>query len=173
MRTTMRRSNRKTRRRWTRDKLLHLFYLIGIWFKGIDGIFEMIGGGLFLAVSRSALNRIVAMLTQHELVEDPTDWVATHLREAVSHLSSNTKIFGSAYLLAHGAVKVFLVWGGLLRGKLWAFPTAMVFIGVFIGYQAYRIIHQFSLGLLVLTMIDLCVFLLIWREYRRKKHGDA
>lgn len=111
------------------------------------------------------MNRLVVQLTQHELVEDPHDWVATHLRYVVSHLSSNTKVFGGVYLLGHGAIKVFLVWGGLLRRKLWAFPAALGFLGAFILYQAYRMAHRFSLGLLVLTIVDLIVLLLIWREY--------
>ncbi len=148
-----------------REKYVHWLYLIGVWFKGIDGTLEIIGGVLFLLASRAALNRLVAHLTQHELVEDPTDWVATHVRQAVHHLSSNTKVFASAYLLAHGAVKVGLVWGGLLRRKLWAFPTAMVFLGAFIGYQTYRVVHHVSLGLAALTVIDFIVLLLIWHEY--------
>lgn len=129
----------------------------------------MIGGVLFLVVSRAALGHVVRALTQHELTEDPTDWVATHLRQAVSHLSTSTKLFGSGYLLGHGAVKSFLVWGGLLRRRMWAFPTALAFLGAFIGYQSYRIIHRFSVGLLGLTIIDAIVLLLIWREYRIAK----
>ncbi len=153
----------------SQGKFLHLLYIIGIWFKGIDGILEVIGGALLLAASKAAMNRLVANLTQQELVEDPTDWIATHLRQAVGHLSSNTKTFASAYLLGHGAIKVFLVWGGLLRRKMWAFPTALAFLGAFICYQSYRLIHRFSVGLLVFTVIDVIVLLLIWREYRMAK----
>ncbi len=152
-----------------RERLLHWFYLIGIWFKGIDGILEIIGGVLFLLVSRVALSRLVFYLTQHELAEDPTDWVATHLRDAASHLSVNTKIFASGYLLSHGAVKVFLVWGGLLRHRRWAFPTALAFIGAFVVFQVYRNIQHFSLSLAILTVVDVIVWLLILREYRIAK----
>jgi uncharacterized membrane protein len=151
--------------RWSRERVLHAWYLVGIWFKGIDGILEVIGGTLFLLVSKGALNHWVAALTQHELVEDPTDWVATHLQHAVSHLSTNTKLFASAYLLGHGAIKVFLVWGGLLREKLWAFPTALLFIGAFMGYQTFRLFHRFSFTLTALTVIDCLILLLISHEY--------
>lgn len=156
---------------WSRDKILHLLYLIGVWLKGIDGILELVGGVLFLVVSKVAVRGLVAALTQHELSEDPTDWVATHLRQAVSHLSANTRLFAGAYLLGHGATKVFLVWGGLLRRKRWAFPTAIVFLAVFICYQTYRIIQRFSHGLVALTTLDFVVMLLIWREYRVTKGG--
>ncbi len=156
--------------RWPREKVLHLLYTVGIWFKGIDGILEMVGGVLLLVIAKTALNRFVAALTQHELVEDPTDWVALHLRHAVRHISANTKLFASAYLLGHGTIKVWLVWGGLLRRKLWAFPTALAFLGAFICYQVYRILHRFSLGLVALTVIDFVVLLLIWNEYRVTKN---
>ncbi len=155
--------------RSSRDKVLHLLYVVGIWFKGIDGILEVIGGALLLLVSQAALSGFVAALTQHELAEDSSDWVAVHLRRAVGHLSSNTKIFSSIYLLGHGAIKVFLVWGGLLRRRLWAFPTALALIGAFICYQTFRILHHFSFGLMLLTAIDIMVWLLIWREYRMVK----
>lgn len=161
------------RNRWSRDKLLHLAYDIGIWFKGIDGLFEMIGGVLLLLASKAALGHLVRALTQHELSEDPTDWVATHLQAAVRHLSSNTKTFASAYLLGHGALKAFLVWGGLMKRKLWAFPTTLILMAAFIGYQTYRVLHRFSLGLAALTIIDFLVVLLIWREYRVVKRELA
>ncbi len=158
-----------TGRQFARGRLLHWLYLIGIWFKGIDGILELVGGVLLLLISKAALSGLVFYLTQHELVQDSADWLATHIRHAVSHLSADTKIFASAYLLGHGAVKVFLVWGGLLRRRMWAFPTALAVIGAFVAYQAYRLIHRFSLGLAILTAVDVLVWLLILREYRIAK----
>lgn len=149
----------------SRDRILHLAFDIGVWFKGLDGILEVIGGTLLLVFSRATLIGLVRALTRHELQEDPTDWVATHLRAWLPHFLSTTQTFAGAYLLGHGAIKVFLVWGGLLRRKRWAFPTAIIFIGAFIGYQLQRVLHRFSIGLVALTLIDCLVLVLIWREY--------
>ncbi len=146
--------------------ILHRLFIIGIWFKGIDGVLEILGGTLLLFTARATLIRLVATLTQYEMAEDPTDWTANHLRNAVSHFSTNARLFCSVYLIGHGAIKVFLVWGGLLRRKLWAYPAALAFIGAFISYQVYRILDHFSIGLAFLSAIDLVVFLLIVREYR-------
>ncbi len=159
-----------------RDDPLHWVYLIGLWFKGVDGVLELLAGALFLFIGKAVLNTVVFRLTRSELVEDPTDWIALHLRHAVSLLSSDTKLFASIYLLGHGAIKVFLVWGGLWRGKMWAFPTALAFLGGFVVYQSYRMSHRFSVALLVLTCLDVIVLLLIWREYRlarRRAHSRA
>lgn len=148
-----------------RRQLSHRLFLIGTWLKGLDGVLELIGGVLFLLMSKSNLNHIVVSLTQHELTEDPHDLIANMLRHAVSHLSHNTKIFGSIYLLAHGMIKIFLV-AGLLQNKYFVYPIALVVLSGFIVYQSYRLIIGFTLFLCLLTILDFIIVLLIWNEFR-------
>ncbi len=168
-----REKTRTLEHRGRRDCLLHLLYELGVWFKGIDGALECCGGILLLFTSTLALKRFVVYVTQHEIAEDPTDWIALHLRRATAHLQAPVKLFASGYLLGHGAIKVFLVWGGLLRRKLWSFPTAIIFLGAFLAYQSYRLVLRFSILLMALTIIDLVVLLLIWREYTLIKKGAS
>ena len=151
-----------------RGKLFHRLFKIGIWLKGIDGFLEVIGGVLFLIVSRAALNRYVVLLTQEELREDPDDLLANALRHAASHLSVNSKLIGSAYLLGNGVVKIFLA-AGILRGKLWCYPTAIIVISLFVCLQIARLSCHFSIPMLMGTVIDIAIVLLIAREYRRMK----
>src|SRR5262245_36197309 len=66
-------TSRLTRRRAAREQALYRLFELGVWVKGIDGILEICGGVLLLLTSPAALNRLVMMLTQHELVEDPQD----------------------------------------------------------------------------------------------------
>ena len=151
---------------------LHRLFEIGIIIKGVDGVLEILGGVLFLFVSPRTLNSIVIFLTAHELSEDPHDLVARWLRHAVENLSSDTKLFASVYLLIHGLIKVFLV-AGLLRGKLWAYPTALGVLGTFILYQLYRFTHTHSLALLAFTVFDIVIVFLVWREYRvQRRPGE-
>jgi uncharacterized membrane protein len=147
-----------------RSPVLHRIFAAGMWIKGLDGVLEIIGGFLLLLISPAALNRLVAALTQHEFVEDPQDRVALALRQAAAHLSANTQLFGSIYLLAHGLVKVGIVVGVLL-GRRWAYPAALGFLGLFILYQLYRLGFQYSAGLLLLTLFDIVMLWLTWREY--------
>jgi uncharacterized membrane protein len=151
-----------------RGYLYHRLFQIGIWVKGIDGLLEVIGGILFFMVSPAALNRYVAMLTQDELREDPDDLLANMLRHAASHLSVNSKLIGSAYLLGNGVVKIFLA-AGILRGKLWCYPAAIVVISLFVCLQIARLFFHFSILMLIGTVIDIAIVLLIGREYRRVK----
>jgi len=151
-----------------REKLLHWAFKFGIWLKGIDGALELIGGLLLLTTNPETLNHIIVDLTQHELQQDPGDWICNTLRHAGDHLYSNTRIWGSVYLLSHGAIKVFLA-TGILLGKLWAYPTAMLVIGGFILFQSGRLMVHFSFPLLAATDVDIVIVLLVWREYRRTK----
>ena len=148
-----------------RSRLDEIFRL-SISLKGIDGLLEMIGGGLLLVIKPQTLNGIVTALTQHELSQDPHDFIANRILHTAQHLNS-TRLFGALYLLAHGAVKLVLV-ASLLRNKLWAYPAMMLVLAVFIVYQLYRIGLDHSLGLAALTVFDAFVLWLTWREYQQK-----
>jgi uncharacterized membrane protein len=150
------------------EKRFRQLFRIGIFLKAVDGVLEFAGGILLLLISKESLNQIVTFLTQHELSEDPNDLVANYLIHAVHHLSASTKQFGALYLLFHGAVKIFLV-VGLFRDKLWAYPSAMVFLVAFIGYQLYRYSLTHSVALILLTAFDVLIVFLIWHEYRYLK----
>jgi uncharacterized membrane protein len=144
---------------------LHRLFQVAVVLKGIDGILESIGGALLLLVSPATLHRLVIVLTQHELAEEPDDWLVAALRHAADGFSVETKHFASAYLIGHGVLKVFLA-ASLLRERLWAFPVALAVLAVFVVYQSLRFSRTHSLLLLTLTVVDIVVMALIWREYR-------
>lgn len=148
--------------------LLDRTFEVGIILKGLDGLLELIGGVLLLLVSPATINHIVVVLTQHELSEDPSDFIASHLLRLSHGLTSAAVQFAAAYLLLHGIVKVVLV-AALLRNKLWAYPWMIAFLLVFIGYQLYRIVLSPTLGLIALTMFDAFIAWLTWREYRKQR----
>jgi len=151
-----------------REKLLHWAFEVGIWFKGIDGVLELIGGVLLLCTAPDTVNHFIVDLTERELRQDPGDFICNTLRHAGDHFSDKTRFWGSAYLLSHGAIKVFLA-TGIILGKLWAYPTAMIIIGGFILFQSGRLTVHFSWPLLAATVIDIVIVLLVWREYHRDK----
>ena len=150
------------------QKQLHLLFKIGVWSKGIDGALEVIAGFALLFTTPASLRHLIDWLTQGELQEDPTDFVANHLVDFFHQLSISTKHFASAYLLVYGITKIGLA-AGLLRGKLWSYPTALVVLGIFLCYQIYRFSHNHSIGLAFLSVIDLAVLVLIWRDYKYMK----
>lgn len=149
-------------------KIEHRLFLLSVWCKGVAGLVETIGGVVLFCIPRAALKALVIFLTAPELAEDPTDRVATLLQGLVHELGADTKLFASGYLLVHGLIKLFLV-GGLLQGRLWSYPLSLWFLAVFIVYQCYRFAYTHSIWLVLLTVLDLIVAFLIWREYQARK----
>ena len=143
-------------------------FAIGITLKGLDGILEVVGGLLLLLVSPATINQVARALTQHELSGDPHDWLATHLLRYAGELTGGAVLFGAIYLLSHGVVKIVLV-AALLRNQIWAYPWMIVFLAVFIVYQVYRMTFAPSIGLVGLTIFDLVVVWLTYREYRKQQ----
>ncbi len=150
-----------------RDTLDQAFE-IGIILKGLNGLAELIGGLLLLFVTAGDIYPLAALLTQNELSEDPHDFIARHLLHTATGLTGSAVVFGAIYLLLHGAVKVVLVIA-LLLNKLWAYPSMIIVLLIFIGYQLYRIAIQPSAGLVALTIFDVAIVALTWREYRRQR----
>lgn len=145
---------------------------VGIIGKGLNGAAELIGGLLLLFLKPDRIHHVVVALTQGELSEDPGDFVATHLLHTASGLTGHAVLFGAIYLLAHGVVKVALVIA-LLLNKIWAYPWMIVVLGVFIGYQSYRIVLSPSAGLIALTVFDVVIVALTWREYGQQRRRRA
>jgi uncharacterized membrane protein len=153
-----------------KERVGHKLFCLALIVKLIDGVLELAGGVLLFILHRPLLNRLLAALTQHELAEDPRDFVANHLMAAARHLTPDTRRFAALYLLAHGAAKIALM-VGLLRDRRKFYPWTIGFLVLFIGYQFYRLTYNGSLLLAVFTAIDIFVVALIWREYESRSAG--
>jgi uncharacterized membrane protein len=149
-----------------------LSFRISIALKGVNAALEIVGGVTLIAVSPAFILRIVALLTQDELAEDPRDFVANYFLHAASHVSLAGQRFAAIYLFSHGVIKIGLVWA-LLKHKLWAYPLSIMVFGAFIVYQLYRFSFTHGLGLIALSLFDLVVIWLIYLEYRalKQEHG--
>jgi uncharacterized membrane protein len=154
-----------------RDAVLERTFRITVILKGVDGVLELVGGMLLLFASPERVHAVVRWLTQHELAEDPHDRFANLLVEASRHLTGSATLFGALYLLAHGIVKVVLVWA-VLRERLWAYPWMIAFLIAFIGFQCYRMSVRFTWSMLALTLLDLLIVALTVREYRIRRRGS-
>lgn len=146
------------------ERRIHQLFEVSVLLKGAHAAAEC-AGGLALALTNNAwIRNLVTSLTQSELIEDRSDFVARHLAAGAQGFSIATQHFYAWYLLSHGVVKLALV-VGLLRRKLWAYPTTIVVLGLFIIYQLYRYTETHSMGLLLLTALDVVVVGLTWHEY--------
>lgn len=146
------------------ERRIHQAFEISVLLKGAHAATECLGGLALTLTSNEWIRNFVTQATQTELIEDRRDFVANHLAIWAQGFSIETQHFYAWYLLSHGLVKLALV-AGLLMRKLWAYPTTVVVLGLFILYQLYRYTHTHGLGLLLLTTLDVVVVGLTWHEY--------
>src|SRR5256886_3043434 len=173
-RQVMPRQHPESRRAWAMARITspaHAAFEIGIFLKGLNGAAEIVGGVLFYLVPASAVSHALARATQHELSEDPSDVIASHLLRLSKQFSASTQLFAAAYLLIHGVVKVALVWA-LYRSKLWAYPAAIAIFAAFGVYQMYRYQVSPSFAMVALTVLDAVIIVLTWIEYGRLRREE-
>lgn len=150
------------------QSLLDRTFEIGIILKGLDGIIEVAGALLISLVPAHTIMRFVAHLTARELAEDPNDFVAGHVLQYTNELVGRDRRFAALFLLSHGLIKIVLVIG-LLRNLPWAYPFAFVTLGIFTAYQLWLIVTHPTVGIILLTIFDVFIVWLTWREYQKFK----
>ncbi len=146
-----------------KEQNLFKLFEVGVVLKGVNAALEIVFGGLLLFVN---VGDIVRALAQNALVEDPDSFFANHIFGYASHFSSQTEFYSGLYLLSHGVIKVFLVFG-LLRRYLWAYPASLAVLALFVAYQSIQFLGTHSIPLALLTAFDLALMWLVWHEYRR------
>ena len=149
------------------EKNIRQIFIVSVLLKGFNAILEIVGGVLFLFTG--TITSIVQFLVQGELIEDPHDFIANSIQHYLPYFSEHSQLFAAFYLLSHGVIKIFLI-VGLLRNKLWAYPSAIIVFFLFIAYQLYRFTYTHSVFLILLTIFDLFVIWLTWHEYKIVKN---
>ncbi len=153
----------------------HLLFRIGIIVKAAATVFELAGGAVLWFTANTALNGAILFLTGDELIEHGLFRAVT---PEAQHL-------WALLLLGHGVVKLFLVIG-LLKERLWSYPSSAAVFTMFVIYQIYETLVAPSLFIDALTAFDIVLILLILHEYRyrlrhrlvpmgalKDPHGDA
>jgi uncharacterized membrane protein len=148
-----------------RDKILHWLFQASLAIKGILCGAEALAGLGLLLTPNPLVARFVYWLTHFQIAEGPTDTLASWTINAAQQFPVGTQHFYALYLLAHGGLKltmVYLLW----RRVIWAFPGAMVVLSGFVAYQIYEFVHAGSPFLLLLALFDMVMIVLVWQEWR-------
>lgn len=147
---------------------LDKFFEVGILLKALDGLIETVGGLLLLIIRPEHIVHWAKTLTNSELKEDPHDFIASHIVHWANGYTHKVAIFAAVYLLAHGLIKVILVFE-VLRNHLWAYVALIVVTFGFVVYQIYELVNKFSFGFTFLTIFDLAIIYLTSREYQKRR----
>jgi uncharacterized membrane protein len=133
------------------ERRIHQVFVVSVTLKGLHALIEIAGGLALYLFSTDAIARWLDEVDRHA-------WIARHFPLSEQH-------FYAFYLLSHGLVKAALV-TGLLREKLWAYPTSFAVFGAFIAYQLYRYSYTHEIALIALSIFDVFVIALAVHEYR-------
>lgn len=145
-------------------KSIHVSFEISIALKGVNGLFEIIGGSLLLFIPPEKISNFLQLITYRELLQDPNDRIANYLLNIAHTLSVGSKLFAALFLLSHGVIKLFLILA-LLKKKHWAYPTAIIVFILFSVYQLYRYILFGNSNMLIILILDVIMIILTWLEY--------
>lgn len=149
----------------TDETLVRRIFRWSLIFKAADSVVEIVSGAVVYFVSDRTILSVAGALTRHELAENPQDPIANFLMHSAETLAVNHRSVAAAYLISHGAIKLFLV-TMVLRDKAWAYPAFMVALVLLIAYQCFQLWHSFSPWLAALTIFDVVVLWLTVHEYR-------
>jgi uncharacterized membrane protein len=98
--------------------------------------------------------------------------IATLAAHADAQLAGGGAAFLIAFLLAHGVMKLALVYA-LLRRIIRAYPWAVGILISFLAYQLVALATGPSIGQVLFCALDLAIIVLVWREYRELRRARS
>lgn len=144
---------------------LHGSYLFSLGMQALIGSSQLLAAIVLEIANRTGELKEVAHWTQHILASQTPDPMAASLLRAVHDFSAHPHTFWSIYLFGHGLLNLFVVLA-LLAKKPWAHPVSIVVLAGFIVYQMDQYVLSHAPVLILLSLFDLAVIALVWREWR-------
>lgn len=154
----------------TEERSIYELFRWSVLLKGAISVIEVVSG---IALTLIPVALIIAGFSFFTGFL-PASALTRMLAKEVAAYTDNTQDFVALYLFSRGIIKVFLIWA-LLKGKLWAYPSSLIVLALFVLYQLYQILTTHSVLVVLITIFDLVVIYFIWREWRiverHKKEG--
>jgi uncharacterized membrane protein len=147
------------------EKIIYEGFWISVGLKGIISVAEIVAGIVIFFIAPTFILHAITQIAHSGIVGSPTGVIASQLLKAIDEFTHGTQIFIALYLFSRGLIKTIII-AALFKNKLWAYPAALVVLGLFVLYQAYQILTTHSLLLIGVTIFDLIVMFFIWEEYR-------
>lgn len=151
----------------SRDRAVDVSFLVGVALKVLNAVWDLSAGIPLLFIGPDRLADWTQTLAGGVLAQDPDNLLATYAVGATSHLTSASLSYAAAYFLVHGCVKVAVLIA-LVRGSQRMYPWVIGALGALLIYQLVDFAFSHSAMMLTLSLLDVVVIWLTWREWR---HG--
>lgn len=146
---------------------LHWLFESTLLLKAVFAALEAAAGLGLRLVPNSQIHKLAGWLTHRELIEDPADPLSLRISRLIDGFSDGSQHFYAFYLMSHGLIKLVIVIL-LMRRIAFAYPLGIAVFAGFVVFQAERFLVTHSPFLLALTLLDLVVIYLTWREWRAR-----
>lgn len=144
------------------NRATDILFRVGLVMKGVDSVFEVIGGALFLFPMKLA--RYLAVLSQHEVYRHH-QVLAGRIDRLADTIQLHTHLGEAAYLIVHGLAKVVLI-VAIFRGRRWGYVGLIAVLGCYTAIELVRAVTTREIVTGVLGLFDAFVVALIAKEYR-------
>ncbi len=146
------------------NKTTDFLFRVSLILKGVDSLFEVLGGILLTMPTRVA--RYLLVLSGHELLRHHVVMSGnlSHLAEVVQQGVSLEK---AGYLFVHGLAKVILI-SAIFMNKRWGYTGLIVVLSIFSAIELIRAVAAHEIVTGGLAIFDIAVVLLIAKEYRTR-----
>jgi len=148
--------------------MLHNSYLASVLFKLGLGLAQVLTALGLWATSKSQLIGWVAQVTAAETLQDPTDPLALWLQHAAQGFSIEAHTFYVIYFVGHGLLNIAIALALLARLR-WSYVVSIVVLAGFVIYQIMRFFLTLSPMMIVLSIFDIIIIALVWREYLQER----
>lgn len=146
------------------SKTTDALFKIGMIIKGVDSVFEVIGGVILTTPAKLA--RYILVLSQHEAFRHH-EALAGRLDRLAESVTVHPHLGQAIYLIVHGLAKLVLI-VAIMREKRWGYIGLMAVLSLFATIEIVRAITAGEVVTGVLALFDIFVVVLIVKEYRAR-----
>src|ERR1700690_1760869 len=108
--------------KWLRETYWHQLFEAGVFFKGLNSIWETLTGIFLLTALRNWFTHTFVYVSTQEFLGNRDDFPFTYAQTHLMQVPPNSRVFIGVYLLFHGLMNAFLSYN-LYRNRLWAYPV--------------------------------------------------
>ena len=146
------------------SKATNLLFDIGMVIKGIDSVFEVIGG--IILTMPTKLARYILVFSQHEAFRHHKA-LAGKLDRLAENVTMHPSIGQAIYLMIHGLAKVILIIA-ITRNKRWGYTGFIGVLSLFASIEVIRAISAHEVVTGIFGVFDMFVVVLIYKEYKMR-----
>lgn len=153
------------------EKQIYQLFKWSILIKGAISVAEVIVGTLVMFTPVSIITNITDYVIKNFFGGKTEGFLVSEIISNAEALVNIGTVLIGVYLIGRGGIKLALIIG-LLRNKIWAYPWSLVVIGVLVLFQVFELVKTLHLGIIFVTVFDLIVMYLIWREWNIVKRHN-